>query len=58
MEKRVYILVKWNTEDKSETIIKIYNTEKTAKLVMEDLEKSNRRKKIKYFITESTLVGG
>lgn len=56
MEKRVYILVKWNTEDNSETIVKIYNTEKTAKLVMEDLEKNNRRKKIKYFITESTYV--
>lgn len=58
MEKRVYILVQWNTEDNSETILKIYNTEKTAKVVMEDLEKNNRRKKIKYFITESTLVGG
>lgn len=58
MEKRVYILVQWNTEDNSETILKIYNTEKTAKIVMEDLEKNNRRKKIKYFITESTLVGG
>lgn len=58
MEKRVYILIQWNTEDNSETILKIYNTEKTAKLVMADLEKNNRRKKIKYFITESTLVGG
>lgn len=58
MERRVYILIQWNTEDNSETILKIYNTEKTAKIVMEDLEKNNRRKKIQYFITESTLVGG
>ena len=58
MEKRVYILVRWDRKDNSETILKAYADEKTAKAEMENLEKAKGRKVFNYFVTEAELVGG
>lgn len=57
MEK-VYILIRWNMDDDSDTILKAYADEKTAKAEMENLEKTKGRKTFNYFITETELVGG
>lgn len=57
MEK-IYVLIRWNTDDDSDTILKAYADEKTAKAEMENLEKTKGRKSFNYFVTEVKLVGG
>lgn len=57
MEK-IYVLIRWNTDDDSDTILKAYADEKTAKAEMENLEKTKGRKNFNYFVTETELVGG
>jgi hypothetical protein len=57
MEKRVYILVRWDLSDNSETLLKAFTNKNSAKAEMENLEKIKGRKKLNYFITETELVG-
>lgn len=57
MEK-VYILIRWNMDDDSDTILKAYADEKTAKAEMENLEKTKGRKVFNYFYSETELVRG
>jgi len=58
MEKRVYILVRWNLSDNSETLLKAYTDKDSAKAEMEKLEKVKGSKKINYYIAETQLVEG
>ena len=58
MEKRVYILVRWNLSDNSETLLKAFTDKNSAKVEMENLEKVKSRKKLNYFIAETQLVEG
>lgn len=58
MSKQIYILVRWDIVDASETILKAYADETLAKRAMEELEKAKGRKVFNYFVTEAELVGG
>lgn len=61
MSKQIYILVRWDLVDKSETILKAYADETLAKRAMEELEKNvrdYRGRKVFHYFVEAELVEG